>query len=110
MSKKIAILAAAVTVSVLLVAGVAGQGSAKSTTAAALKTQLQQKLDEWHNAGKFPGATLGVVLSDGSSFGLAVGYSDRDKKAAMRPSDRMLAGSTGKTFAAATAFQLISEG
>src|SRR5690606_34417756 len=31
-------------------------------------------------------------------------------KAAMKPTDRMLAGSTGKTFAAATALQLVKEG
>jgi D-alanyl-D-alanine carboxypeptidase len=75
-----------------------------------LKKELQAKLDEWHKAGKFPGATLGVVLPDGESFGLAVGYSDRDAKIPMKPDDRMLAGSTGKTFAAAAAMQLIKEG
>lgn len=39
----------------------------------ALKSALQLKLDEWHKAGSFPGATLGVVLANGESFGLAVG-------------------------------------
>ena len=75
-----------------------------------LKKELQMKLDEWHKAGKFPGATLGVVLADGESFGLAVGYADRETKAPMKPTDRMLAGSTGKTFAAALAMQLIKDG
>jgi D-alanyl-D-alanine carboxypeptidase len=75
-----------------------------------LKKEIQMKLDEWHAAGKFPGATLGVALPDGESFGLAVGYSDRDAKTPMKPDDRMLAGSTGKTFAAATAMQLVKEG
>ena len=75
-----------------------------------LKKELQLKLDEWHKAGKFPGATLGVVLADGESFGLAVGFSDRDTKTPMKPDDRLLAGSVGKTFAAATALQLVSEG
>ncbi len=75
-----------------------------------LKKELQAKLNEWHAAGKFPGATLGVVLTNGESFALAVGYSDRDAKTPMKPDDRMLAGSVGKTFAAATALQLVSEG
>ena len=75
-----------------------------------LKTALQLKLEEWHKAGSFPGATLGVVLANGESFGLAVGFSDRETKRAMTPTDRMLAGSVGKTFAAATALQLIKEG
>lgn len=75
-----------------------------------LRKDLQLKLDEWHKAGKFPGATLGVALANGESFGLAVGYSDRDAKTPMRPGDRMLAGSVGKTFALATAMQLVKEG
>src|SRR5918993_2731757 len=77
---------------------------------AELKQALQLKLDEWHKAGSFPGAALGVVLADGESFGLAVGFSDRELKTPMKPNDRMLAGSVGKTFAAATALQLIKEG
>src|SRR6185503_5243592 len=75
-----------------------------------LQATLQAKLDEWHKAGSFPGATLGVVLANGESFGLAVGFSDRELKTPMKPRDRMLAGSVGKTFAAATALQLVKEG
>ena len=81
-----------------------------STNTTALKAALQLKLDEWHKAGNFPGATLGVVLANGESFGLAVGFSDRDLKTTLKPTDRMLAGSVGKTFAAATALQLVKEG
>jgi D-alanyl-D-alanine carboxypeptidase len=80
------------------------------TDTTALRNALQAKLDEWHKAGNFPGATLGVALPNGESFGLAVGFSDRDAKTPMKPTDRMLAGSVGKTFAAATALQLIKEG
>ena len=87
---------------------VCGQTAVANTTE--LKAALQLKLDEWHKAGSFPGATLGVALPNGESFGLAVGFSDRDSKTAMKPTDRMLAGSVGKTFAAATALQLIKEG
>ena len=91
----------------LTVTAHAQTGSADKT---ALQTALQVKLDEWHKAGSFPGATLGVVLANGESFGLAVGLSDRETKTPMKPTDRMLAGSVGKTFAAATALQLIKEG
>lgn len=76
----------------------------------ALESAIQLKLNEWHKAGSFPGATLGVVLANGDSFGLAVGVSDRETKKTLLPTDRMLAGSVGKTFAAATALQLIKEG
>ncbi len=81
-----------------------------SPSTSRLQKELQLKLDEWHKAGKFPGATLGVVLANGESFGLAVGFSDSAAKTPMVATDRMLAGSTGKTFAAATALQLVKEG
>jgi D-alanyl-D-alanine carboxypeptidase len=84
-----------------------GQSAAAKTDVVELKKELQQKLDAWHTAGSFPGATLGVVLPNGESFGLSVGYSDRTTKSLMKPDDRMLAGSTGKTFAAAAALELV---
>jgi len=87
-----------------------GQRPVAVTGTNALRKEIQLKLDEWHKAGKFPGATLGVVLANGESFGLAVGYSDRVAQTPMKPNDRMLAGSTGKTFAVATALQLVKEG
>lgn len=94
----------------LVTANAAAQLPTKSLDLGALKKELQAKLNEWHAAGKFPGATLGVVLANGESMGFAVGYSDRDAKTPMKPTDRMLAGSTGKTFAAALAMQLVKEG
>ena len=93
-----------------LLSAVMVQAQTAAPNTAALKTALQNKLDEWHKAGQFPGATLGVVLPNGESFALAVGFSDRDAKTPMKPHDRMLAGSVGKTFAAATALQLVKEG
>lgn len=100
-----------IAVSVLFLAlSLQAQKPVAAVDANVLRKELQLKLDEWHKAGKFPGATLGVALADGGSFGLAVGYSDRDAKTPMKPTDRMLAGSTGKTFAAATALQLVKEG
>ena len=103
-----------VSISLLLVlvlsVGVQAQKPVVATGTNVLKKELQLKLDEWHKAGKFPGATFGVVLESGESFGLAVGFSDRDAKTPMKSTDRMPAGSTGKTFAAAMAMQLIKDG
>lgn len=75
-----------------------------------LKARLQQKLDEWHKSAKFSGATVGVCLEDGKCFSIATGFSDRAAKTPMKPNDVMLAGSVGKTYVAAVALQLISEG
>src|SRR5688572_7338201 len=77
-------------VCLLSVNAVRSQTTTVSNTAE-LKQALQLKLDEWHKAGSFPGATLGVVLADGESFGLAVGLSDRQLKTPMKANDRMLA-------------------
>jgi D-alanyl-D-alanine carboxypeptidase len=84
-----------------------GQARAAS---ADLPARVQTYLDEWHKAGKFPGATIGIVFADGKTLSLATGFSDREAKTPIKPTDRMLAGSTGKTFAAATALQLVHAG
>jgi D-alanyl-D-alanine carboxypeptidase len=75
-----------------------------------LKARLQASMDAVVAAGKFPGFTAGVVLADGTSLGLAAGVSDRDAKTPMKPSDRLMMGSVGKTYVAAVALQLVAEG
>lgn len=75
-----------------------------------LARQIQAKLDAWHRDAHFPGATLGVVLPDSKVLSFAVGFSNRELKTPMQPNDRMLAGSVGKMFAAATMLQLVQEG
>ncbi|MDH4271886.1 MAG: beta-lactamase family protein [Candidatus Aminicenantes bacterium] len=75
-----------------------------------LRERLQTQLDALHAAAQFPGATAGFALPDGSSFGLATGFSDKNKKIPMTPSDLMLQGSVGKTYVAAIAQQFVHEG
>ena len=75
----------------------------------ALTTRLQAKLDSLHAAGHFPGVTLGVSLPGGRTIGLSAGLAD-SSGVPMRPRDRLLAGSVGKTFVAAVALQLVQEG
>jgi D-alanyl-D-alanine carboxypeptidase len=72
-----------------------------------LRPRLQQYLDDWRAAATFPGISLGVVLKDGTAIGVVSGVSDRLKGTPIRVEDRLLAGSTGKTFFAAVALQLI---
>ena len=81
-----------------------------TTAQLALRDRLQATLDSIHAAGRFPGVTAGVVLGDGTSFGLASGFADTALRIAMRPSDRLLQGSVGKTYVAAVALQLVHEG
>jgi D-alanyl-D-alanine carboxypeptidase len=74
-----------------------------------LATRLQARLDSLHATGHFPGATVGVALPGGRVIALATGLAD-SSGTPMRPHDRMLAGSVGKTFVAAVALQLVEEG
>ena len=100
--KSFALLAA-----IALSAGLAAQAPAKPD---APQKQLQAKFEELHKAGSFPGGTAGFVLADGTSFGIAVGVSDRTAGTPMKPTDRLLLGSVGKTYVSAVAMQMIDEG
>lgn len=82
---------------------------AKPKAAEDLRLRLQAQLDTLHANGKFPGMTLGVVLADGTALGLTTGVSDIAAKIPLKPADRMLMGSVGKTYVAAVALQLVNE-
>lgn len=87
---------------------VSGQKEDKEVTR--LRRLLQTKLDELHAGAEFPGATVGFVLPDGRSASVSSGLADVENKIALKPQDRMLAGSIGKTYVAAVVLQLAQEG
>lgn len=58
----------------------------------------------------FPGATAAYVMPDGRTGTVAVGISDRTLRDPLRPQSLMMSGSTGKTYAAATALALARRG
>jgi D-alanyl-D-alanine carboxypeptidase len=59
---------------------------------------------------RFPGVSVAIAFADGSSTGIASGWSDTARKVAMQPEHLLLQGSVGKTYAAAVALQLVAEG
>lgn len=75
-----------------------------------LRQRVQAKLEELHAAAEVPGATVGFVLADGSSASVSTGLADVENRIPLKPTDRMLAGSIGKTFVAAVMLQLVQEG
>ena len=75
-----------------------------------LKKEIQYNLDSLREISGFPGATLALVLKDGSRLNFATGLSDPDKNIKMKPDDIMFTGSTGKTFVSAVLMQLADEG
>jgi len=71
---------------------------------------LQDALDSAHIEYGFPGATAAAVLADGSVLVAGIGLADVESGTVMRPQDRMLAASIGKTFTGATMLALAREG
>lgn len=74
-----------------------------------IERKLIAKLQALHEEVPFPGATVAFVLPDGHTGTVSVGMADREAKRALKPSDRMLAGSIGKTYVSAVALQLLQE-
>ncbi|MEE2526928.1 serine hydrolase domain-containing protein [Hyphobacterium sp. HN65] len=58
----------------------------------------------------FPGMTAGITLTGGETLTAAAGLADRETGEAMTPAHVMAAGSTGKTFVAAGAVDLVLRG
>ena len=81
--------------------------SGRPSDIAALQKKIQARLDAMHRANGFPGATVAVVLPGGREFAVATGLSNLEAKTPMRPQDRMLAGSIGKTFFATIFIKMI---
>lgn len=98
------LLAGAVLVSLMGPVVASGQGRSP------LELRVQARLDSLHAAGSFPGAVVGVALPDGRLLRLATGWADTTTRTRMGPTDLLLAGSVGKTFFAALAWQLAREG
>ncbi len=71
---------------------------------------LRAKLDSVRDAAGVPGISAGIVFADGSTLGLVAGMADTALRTPMQPTTLLLQGSVGKTYVAAVALQLVSEG
>jgi D-alanyl-D-alanine carboxypeptidase len=100
---------AALAVALALVLPAATRAQAAKPSVDGIKANLQAALDALKAGAKFPGMAMGVVLADGTALGLVTGQSDVEAGTPLKPSDRMLMGSVGKTYVAAVALQLVHE-
>lgn len=75
-----------------------------------LQARLQAVVDQWHATSSAPGVSVGLVTRDGRTVTATAGVADRAANTPMSPTHIMPAGSTGKTFFAALALQLVAEG
>jgi D-alanyl-D-alanine carboxypeptidase len=94
---------------------VAGQSSELPKNLSRILSTLQTHLDQSRTAVKFPGAQVGFTWLDSESSryysgSVASGVSDVEHNAPLKTSDRLLAGSVGKTFVAAAALMLVDQG
>jgi D-alanyl-D-alanine carboxypeptidase len=104
---RLAILALFVVASV---EGAHNAASKKNDKLARLRQAVQTKLNELHAGADWPGATVGFVLDEGGAASVSTGLADVEERTLLKPSDRLLAGSIGKTFVAAVTLQLVQEG
>ena len=75
-----------------------------------LDARLLGVLEAFHAGGTFPGASAAVSLPGGAVISLTVGEADTARHIPMDPGARMFQGSVGKTYFAALAMRLRSEG
>jgi len=93
---------------VLVVMGAAMSLSAQvPQPTASLQEQLQQLVAKWQPTSGAPGVSVGLVTKDGAVYAATAGMADRAAGTPLTINDLLLAGSTGKTFFAALAVQLI---
>jgi D-alanyl-D-alanine carboxypeptidase len=71
---------------------------------------FQARLDELHQQHGFIGATAAFILPDGEVGAAATGLADVERQIPMTVEHRMPAASIGKTFAAATALDMVADG
>lgn len=71
---------------------------------------FQKRLDSLQQIHPFPGATFSVILPNGDQITTATGIADSTTTEAMKPGHRMLSGSIGKTFFAASTLQMEGQG
>src|SRR5688500_4491545 len=75
-----------------------------------LRTRAMAVLAAALAGGTAPGISAAIVDADGAVTTAVAGVSDRETGRPLEPGDLLLAGSVGKTFAAARAMQLIEAG
>jgi D-alanyl-D-alanine carboxypeptidase len=108
-----ALISALITIDRNLPAATATQAAANQSAKfdfRGIGKRIQVKLVELRDAGGFPGVSVGIATPDRRSMTVSIGYADLESQRALKPADRMLAGSIGKTYVSAVTLQLVEEG
>lgn len=86
-----------------------GKGRCERGTRRRIAKRAQGLLDSLTSAG-IPGASAALILPDDSMLAVTSGVSSMAEGTPMRPADKMLSGSIGKTYVSAIALDLIGKG
>ncbi|MFN7116211.1 MAG: serine hydrolase domain-containing protein [Saprospiraceae bacterium] len=78
--------------------------------AQSLPTTLETYVDSLFRTSNFPGVSLAVILPNDKALTVVRGKADVENNIALTAQHRLLAGSIGKTFVAATALKLVQNG
>ncbi len=79
------------------------------TSTFAQVARIQSLLDSLRIAGNYPGLSLSIV-KDNQVIALVSGFNDKEANLALKPADRLLQGSVGKTYVSAIALLLVKQG
>jgi D-alanyl-D-alanine carboxypeptidase len=93
-----------------LVVALATPASAQNIDTVALRARLQARVDSFRLSGKMPGVSAAVALPNGKIISVVSGLADTARHQPLTIDARMPQGSTGKTYYAAIAWQLIGTG
>lgn len=74
------------------------------------RDSVASRLHAYVTATGIPGASLALVDRAGQLTSVTAGFADTAARRPMRPDDRLLMGSVGKTYVAAVALQLVRDG
>jgi D-alanyl-D-alanine carboxypeptidase len=95
---------------VLCSVSAAGQSPAAGSQRKDLAERLQTRFTELRAEAGFPGVNIAVITPNGRATTISIGTADLENKTGLRPQDRMLAGSIGKTFVSAVTLKLVETG
>lgn len=72
--------------------------------------KIKSLVDSLRAAGNLPGLSVSVVVGENHTANFVSGFSDKEKNILLKPTDRLLQGSVGKTYVAAVALKLVQSG
>lgn len=84
--------------------------TAPADSRAAALARVERALETWHASHSVPGVSAALVLPDGGRLALARGVASLEDGTPLTPEGRMLSGSVGKTYVAASVLALAAGG